>query len=221
MILCLTVHEYAHALAARFLGDTTAEAQGRLTLNPVSHIDPFGTLLFPLVSIFMTTAGGVAGFPYFGWAKPVPYNPLGFRRPFAWLKGRPISMRLGTVVVAAAGPLSNLVFALLCTAGLMIWYRWSPMDFTGPIRMNPGVSLLYATMQINVMLFLFNLIPIPPLDGSRVLANLLPPRFEPFFVTLERYAFFIFMVLLATRAFSFIAIPATVFIRAMDGLVRG
>lgn len=212
MILCLAVHEYAHALAARALGDNTAESQGRLTLNPVSHIDPIGTLVLPLFGVFAATqAGGF--FPFFGWAKPVPYNPLRFRRT--------ISMRWGTVIVAAAGPLSNLVFALVCTGAMAIWYHYAPADFFGKSP-NPGAELLKITMQINVALFFFNLIPIPPLDGSRVLANLLPSRFDPIFEALERYSFILIILLLVIPgAFKIVAYPAMWLIRGLYGIVMG
>jgi Zn-dependent protease len=208
MILSLTVHEYAHALAASAVGDDTARVQGRMTLNPVSHIDLMGTLVLPLFSVFAATQGGMLGFPFFGWAKPVPYNPLRFRRT--------VSMRWGTVLVAAAGPLSNMLFALICTGALAIWAHYKPMDVVGDA--NPGAVLLRITMQINVALFFFNMIPIPPLDGSRVLANLLPYRFSPIFATLERYSFILFIVLLAVPGvFQVIGYPARVLI---GGLYR-
>lgn len=211
MILSLAVHEYAHAVTAQALGDDTARMQGRVTLNPISHIDPIGTLVLPLFSIFAATQGGGATFPFFGWAKPVPYNPLRFRRN--------ISMRWGTVLVAAAGPLSNLVFALVCTAVLAVWYSYSPSDFFG--QKNAGVLLLQITMQINVTLFFFNLVPVPPLDGSRVLSNLLPVRYEPIFSTLERYSFLLFIVLLVSGAFRFVAYPAMWLISNLNGFVTG
>jgi Zn-dependent protease len=211
MILSLTVHEYAHAIVASLIGDDTAKSQGRMTLNPVSHIDPMGTLVLPLFSVFAATQVGPGGFPFFGWAKPVPYNPLRFRRT--------ISMRWGTVLVAAAGPLSNLLFALVCTGALAVWHYYKPTDVLGPG--NPGAELLKITMQINVALFFFNLIPIPPLDGSRVLANLLPYRFSPVFATLERYSFILFIVLLVTRAFEFVSYPAGMLIRGLFRLAIG
>ena len=215
MILSLAVHEYAHAVVARMLGDDTAESQGRMTLNPLSHIDPIGTLILPLASIFASTHG--AGFPFFGWARPVPYNPLRFRRN--------ISMRLGTVLVAAAGPLSNLLFALLCTLGLYIWFRVDPNDFGSMgqfIRAespNPGVNLLWASMRVNVGLFIFNLIPVPPLDGSKVLANLLPRRYDPFFATLERYSFILFLLLIVTPAAQWFMYPAMKLIAGFVGFI--
>jgi Zn-dependent protease len=213
MILSLTVHEYAHAISAKFLGDDTARMQGRVTLNPLSHIDPIGTLVLPLFSVFAATQAGPGAFPFFGWAKPVPYNPLRFRRT--------ISMRWGTVIVALAGPLANVVFAIICTVALAIWFRYSPADFGIGGSMNPGVDLLLKTMQINIALFFFNMIPIPPLDGSRVLANVLPQRFSPVFQQLERYSFILFIALLITGGFNFIAYPATAMIRGLLGFVTG
>jgi Zn-dependent protease len=154
-ILSLTVHEWAHAMSARALGDDTAERMGRLTLNPVSHVDPLGTLLLPLLQILTT------GFVTFAWAKPVPYNPVRFRRS--------ISMSTGSVIVAAAGPLSNLVLALGCAVGLGLSARGTGLD------LDQGLPFfLLASMLINVGLAVFNLLPIPPLDGSKVLHGLLP-----------------------------------------------
>lgn len=153
LVLSLTVHEFAHAWSAWLLGDDTAERQGRLTLNPIAHIDPLGTLLLPLL-----------GIP-FGWAKPVPVNPTRFRRD--------VHMSTGMMITAAAGPLSNLVLALLgaVTYGLLL--RWAPQV----IYANRGVHLLLISLVMtNVVLALFNMLPVPPLDGSRVVEGLLPYR---------------------------------------------
>lgn len=156
MILSLTVHEYAHALAARFLGDKTAEEQGRFTLSPLSHIDPIGTLLLPVMMV-ASTGGG-----WFGWAKPVPYNPLRFDKKWP--------MRTGTVLVAAAGPVSNFVFALLVTIGFGLAFRFN-------LSVDKAFGALGANLiRINLGLGLFNLLPVPPLDGSKVLWGLLPQK---------------------------------------------
>jgi len=155
LVLSLTVHEFAHAWSAWKLGDDTAMRQGRLTLNPLVHIDPIGSLLLPLM-----------GIP-FGWAKPVPVNPAAFRRD--------VSMSRGMMITAAAGPLSNVVLALLCTVTYGLSLRWAP----GFMLANPGVEALLGTMIVmNISLALFNMLPVPPLDGSRVLEGLLPTRLQ-------------------------------------------
>jgi len=153
LILSLSVHEFAHAWAAKRLGDDTAEKLGRLTLNPLSHIDPIGTLILPMLLILRT------GAPYFAWAKPVPYEASRFRRD--------ISMRNGAMLVAFAGPLSNLILLVLCSLLLALSVRW----FTLP---EAFYTLLTAMMRLNAALFIFNLIPIFPLDGHKVLSGLLP-----------------------------------------------
>jgi len=151
LVLSLTVHEWAHAWSAHRLGDDTAKGQGRLTLNPISHIDPIGTLILPLL-----------GIP-FGWAKPVPINPTRFRRG--------VNMKKGMMVTAAAGPISNVLLALVCAVAFGLVARFSPQLLTGSYGI---ASLLAAMIQINVTLAIFNLIPVPPLDGSRVVEGLVP-----------------------------------------------
>lgn len=153
LLLSLTVHEWAHALAAKLLGDDTAERLGRLTLNPLEHIDPIGTLILPLL-----------GVP-FGWAKPVPIQPLRFRRD--------VSLRTGVLLVAAAGPASNLCLALALAGVVGVSSRLFHAS-NGPL-----LELLERVTVINVLLACFNLLPIPPLDGGRVVDSLMPERFRP------------------------------------------
>ena len=156
LILSLTVHEWAHAWSARKLGDDTAEKMGRLTLNPLVHIDLFGTILLPLL-----------GIP-FGWAKPVPVDASRFRRA--------ISMRTGMLLTAVAGPLSNFALAVLATLAIGLLTRLMPSLVV------PGAAareFLVVLVYLNVVLGLFNLIPIPPLDGSRVLDGLMPRPLRP------------------------------------------
>jgi Zn-dependent protease len=141
LIIGLALHEFAHALMAHYLGDTTAKDQGRLTLNPFAHISILTTLILP---IFLA----LAGLPIFAAAKPVPFNPWALR-----------GGRWGAAAVAAAGPLTNLVIALVCSIWLHLVAGNSPLAFT----------VLGSIIQVNIGLFIFNLIPIPPLDGSRVL----------------------------------------------------
>jgi len=154
LILSLTVHEWAHAASAYYLGDDTAQRDGRLTLDPTVHIDPLGTLLLPML-----------GIP-FGWARPVPVNPARFRRD--------VPMRRGMMLTAAAGPFSNLVLAVICTIVYGLWKR-----FGGDGALNGAASgLLHTSIVMNMALALFNMLPFPPLDGSRVVDGLMPPRWE-------------------------------------------
>lgn len=174
ILLSLTVHEYFHGWTANKLGDPTASLQGRLTLNPIAHLDIFGTILMFLVG--------------FGWAKPVPINPRNFKDP-----------KKDTILVAIAGPLSNLATAVV--AGLLLRYM-IPKMVSGEIS-SEGIYPIIAIMLIlalvyGIALAVFNLIPIPPLDGSRVLYGILPDRqayaysrFEPYGV-MFLFALFIF-----------------------------
>ncbi len=156
LLLSLAVHEWAHAWTAAKLGDDTAERAGRLTLNPLAHVDPIGTLLLPLL-----------GIP-FGWAKPVPIEPLRFRRD--------VSLRAGVALTAAAGPLSNLVLAALCTALAYAHASLAP----GTMDASAGLPrLLETAVFLNVVLALGNAFPIPPLDGSRVVDAFVPDRLRP------------------------------------------
>jgi Zn-dependent protease len=155
-VFALTVHEFSHAFAARLLGDRTAEDAGRLTLNPIAHLDLLGTLL-------LVTAG-------FGWGKPVPVNPYNLRSP-----------RFGNALVAAAGPISNLLMVVVFGLGLRFALDTSAL---GPDNLL-SVFLLALT-QINLVLMVFNLIPIPPLDGSRVFFSFLPPSAAPFVESMQR-----------------------------------
>jgi Zn-dependent protease len=164
-LLSLSVHEWAHAWAALKLGDDTALRNGRLTLNPIAHIDPLGTLLLPLL-----------GVP-FGWAKPVPVNPLRFNRS--------VSMRTGMAITAAAGPISNFVLVVLCTVVLGLWLRARPDEAIVP---GAGVFLLLRGITLNLSLGLFNLLPVPPLDGSRIAHRFIAHRFPRFWDALERHS---------------------------------
>ena len=156
MMLSLSVHECAHAWVARRLGDDTAGRQGRLSLSPVTHVDPLGTLLIPALSIIM---GGAFGF--IGWARPVPVEPRRFRSS--------VSMRGGMALVAAAGPLSNLVLALIAL-GLFALCKRADVGLWDAAGRTSGVAALLVTMfHVNVGLMVFNFLPIPPLDGSRLL----------------------------------------------------
>ncbi len=167
LIIALSMHEFAHGFAAYKMGDNTAKYSGRLTLNPLHHLDPIGTICLFLAG--------------FGWAKPVPINPYNFKH-----------RRLGVIVVSLAGPLMNFLVALTSAFGLAIFTEFvTPNEFTQFVY-----SILLYCMYLNIGLMCFNLIPIPPLDGSKVLLEFLPYRFRQTYYTIEKYASLILMVLL-------------------------
>jgi Zn-dependent protease len=202
MILSLSVHEFAHAFTAYKLGDTTAKDAGRLTLNPQAHMDPWGTLLIPAISVLM------GGLGFIGWARPTPFRADRFRRG--------VPRRLGAALVSAAGPLSNLIIALLAAAALALLVHLNvdrdPLHTRAPLPL-----LLAATFQLNVGLAIFNLLPFPPLDGAR----LLPPFMDPIVGPLERYGFGILMVIflfLPGVANVIFTIPLVFVMRLIGGL---
>ena len=179
LLVGLPVHEFSHALAAFRLGDGTAKLFGRLTLNPIAHFDPVGGTLLALTFIGSAAAGSTLGF---GWAKPTPVNPLN-------LEGG----RRGEAIVAAAGPLSNLVLAV--AGAIPMRYMLANPELIDQVPLL--FEVLFYFVQINLLLMVFNLIPIPPLDGSKVLFAFLDRRTEyqirPF---LEQWGFFILIALL-------------------------
>lgn len=176
MVFSLTVHECAHALVAYRLGDDTAARQGRLSLSPITHIDPIGTLLVPTLSLYF---GGIG---FIGWARPVPVTPSRFSRK--------VSMRTGMALVAVAGPLSNLLLAILSLAIYTIGDHTGAFLRDGQGQLTAIGVLLGHMFRLNIALTIFNLLPIPPLDGSR----LLPRSFDGL---LERIAPVSFVLLIA------------------------
>ncbi len=191
LLFSLSVHEASHATAAYLLGDDTAARMGRMTLNPLAHIEPFGTVIFPLLGLIL------GGF-FIGWAKPVPYNPANFSRK--------IRMKAGGALVSLAGPASNVILSflfllLLCLAARsfspMPEIRWNILEaaFRGPetlsgMGMGPGQQALFSLgaslVTLNVLLAAFNILPLGPLDGAGVLRGLLPDRWLP---TYDRYRY--------------------------------
>ncbi|WP_044642435.1 site-2 protease family protein [Risungbinella massiliensis] len=172
LIIALSLHEFAHAYVAYRFGDPTAHQQGRVTLNPLRHLDPIGTLMIFLVG--------------FGWARPVPVNRFYFRKP-----------RLAGVLVSVAGPLTNLVLCFL----FMATYQFSPISN----------SILDQFFQINIFLnvslFVFNLIPLPPLDGYRIVEDLLPNRYRAKLSEYEMYGVFVFLLLAITPLGNYVFTP--------------
>jgi Zn-dependent protease len=169
LILSITIHEFCHALAADYLGDPTPRSNGRLTLNPLAHADPIGTFLLPLF-------GALSGIPVIGWAKPVPIDPFNFRHP-----------KRDEIIVSLAGPASNLLTAIIVS--LLIRFL--------PINSQIIFYIGYLLVLINVSLSIFNLIPIPPLDGSHIFLNLLPEnsrlKWEEAF---SRYGFILLVLII-------------------------
>lgn len=178
LVFAFTIHELCHGLMAYMLGDSTAKRDGRLSLNPIRHIDPLGMLLILLVG--------------FGWAKPVMVNPHNLKNP-----------KIDMALIAIAGPISNFIMAFI---SLLIWH---PLFFSVMNTQSYVTQVLITFASINVMLGVFNLIPIPPLDGSKVLAGLLPDNLYYKFSHLGRYGMIILIIFMITGATSYIVIPIT------------
>lgn len=191
LLFSLSFHESAHALAALKMGDDTAQREGRITLNPIAHIDPLGTVVFPLMQMF-------TGLPFLGWAKPTPYNPANFRRD--------VSLRKGHIVVAAAGPLSNFLLALVFAAGFFLLVRAAGVTDSE----NPLIRIALAGIQMNIVLAVFNLVPIPPLDGSKVASFGLSPRLaDQYDRIMGPYGYLILLGLLVSGVLGWILNPIT------------
>lgn len=181
LLFSVILHEVAHGYAALSLGDPTARDEGRLTLNPIKHMDPWGTVVLPLFLILVRSPFLV------GWAKPVPVNPFLMRDP-----------KRGMMLVGAAGPLANISLILLSALGLRL------LPFTAPPLLFDALKYACA---INIILALFNLVPVPPLDGSKVVAGILPPKLRQPYVSIERYGIFIIIALLYLGLLDRIIVP--------------
>lgn len=194
LIASLSVHEAAHAWAADRLGDPTARLLGRLSLNPVVHVDPIGTLVFPLVSM-------LTGLPLIGWAKPVPVETRRLKHP-----------KRDFALIAAAGPASNVVMAIAGAAVLMLIPDAPPGDIAGGAVTEPLVALLQFFVVINVLLAIFNMLPIPPLDGGNVLLGVLPHAGARLVEQLRPYGILILYALMLTGALNFLLDDVAYFI---------
>ncbi len=193
LLFSLTVHEMAHAWTADRLGDPTARLLGRVSLNPMVHADLIGTILFPLIAM-------VSHAPLIGWAKPVPVNMRYLRHP-----------RRDYVLVAAAGPASNLILAISAALFLVV-LPISPQTLGEANVSVPLAATLSQLMQLNVLLAVFNMVPIPPLDGGNVLAGLLPSSLSIAFNKLRPYGFVLLYALILTDGFRLFVMPPYYFI---------
>ena len=175
LIFSVVIHEVSHGTMANYLGDPTAKYAGRLTLNPLRHLDPIGSIILPIFLILMAkfTGGGII----FGWAKPVPINPYNFR-----------DQKYGSAKVAIAGPVANFAIALFFGLAL----RFFPA-----ISVVPGLHLMFSyIVYINLLLAVFNLLPVPPLDGSHILFTFLPPGSENLKIFLSQFGLFILLFII-------------------------
>lgn len=212
LIVAILLHEISHGVAALYFGDDTAKRAGRLTLNPVPHVDPFGTLILPAM-------GALTGLPVIGWAKPVPVNPSRLRKP-----------RTQMFLVGLAGPVSNLLLAagaVLVARALLgnapieyqfVAHHLPPGRYIYEILDPPlGFEIAYAFALVNVLLAVFNLIPVPPLDGSAIFELVMPDRWRPVWYRFRPYGLLVLFVLVFwTGLISTVISP---FIRALDAVI--
>ncbi|MBI5675502.1 MAG: site-2 protease family protein [Nitrospirae bacterium] len=200
IIAAIIFHEVSHGFVANKLGDPTAKFMGRLTLNPLVHIDPVGTVILP--ALLMLTGG-----PVFGWAKPVPINPANFKDP-----------RRDMAISAAAGPITNVLLALVSL--LILKFLTVPLASLLPQAVIVPLTMMFKqSILINVVLAAFNLLPIPPLDGGRVLVGLLPHKQAVLYSRIEPYGFFIVIILLMTGIAGVFVNPLINLILALLSLV--
>ena len=186
VLIAITFHEYAHGLAAYTLGDNTAKDEGRLSLNPLAHLDPIGTLM-------LVFAG-------FGWGKPVHVDPRNYTRK--------ISMEKGEAIVSLAGPLMNIILAFIFTLIYCAIYKFAGAGFLHSTMGSVLMLMIFYTISINVGLGVFNLIPLPPLDGSKIIMPFLPYKAKEWFVNNEQIFYLVFVVLWITGLAGIIISPA-------------
>jgi Zn-dependent protease len=193
LLFALTLHELAHGFVAFHLGDPTARDAGRLSLNPLKHLDPLGTIAFFFIKI--------------GWAKPVPVNPSYFRNP-----------KKDMLWVALAGPVTNLVLAIasaILTKGIWALASVLPYSAAAEAILVPINSMLIASVWINLVLCIFNFLPIPPLDGSRILTGILPDHLALSYMKIERFGFVLILVLAFSGVLSKVIVPIISFANSL------
>lgn len=190
VLIAITFHEFAHGYAAYKLGDDTAKSQGRLSLNPLHHLDPIGTLMLL-----------VAGF---GWGKPVEVNPRNYTRK--------MSMEKGEAIVSLAGPVMNFILAIIFTLIYCAIYKFTGFEFLTSKIGNIVLLLISSVISINIGLGVFNLIPLPPLDGSKIIMPFLPYKAKEFFINNEQIFYIIFVLIWITGIAGTIITPAINFV---------
>lgn len=192
LLLAISAHEAAHAWMSYKFGDDTARLLGRITLNPVAHTDIVGTLLIPIIGFIVAASGG--RFFLLGWGKPTPVNPLRWRHK-----------DLANVMVSLAGIMANLLIAIIAFTILKLRFRWA--DYLSDGLLEPVFMFLELLLTMNISLAVFNLLPFPPLDGSKVLETFLPESMQPLLAVLEQYGYLILMVLMYLGVFGAIISP--------------
>jgi Zn-dependent protease len=201
LLFSVVVHECAHALVAERAGDPTARMLGRITLNPVPHIDPVGSILVPVLLLLTNSS------IFFAWAKPVPVNPRNFNRP-----------RHDDIMVSIAGPISNILLAVAFTLLLIVVVKVVPLDAS--FWRGPYFRVFHYAIWINLILAFFNMIPIPPLDGSHILENLLPYEAARKYAALRPYGFMVLMLALYFNLLSVFFLPARLVFNGLMSLVQ-
>lgn len=208
LLLAVSAHEAGHAWMSHKFGDDTAYMLGRVTLNPIKHTDPIGTLAIPIIGFIFGAIGGALGaIPLIGWGKPTPVNPRNWR-----------NYKIANVMVSIAGVLANLILLIIgiVAAKIMLTQGVPLEDFFGRGNTNPIAMFVGNLMLLNLSLFVFNLLPFPPLDGSKILSTFLPSSFEPAFEFLERFGFIFLMAFIYFGLFSLIISP---FFRLLLGVL--
>jgi Zn-dependent protease len=200
LLFSLSLHEAAHAWTAERFGDSTGRYLGRVTLNPIAHIDPFGTLIFPAIGFF-------TGAPMFGWAKPVPWNPRNVK-----------DRRTADIWISASGPISNILalIGFIVVFKLFRLYAASGSNLLGSTA-EPLYHMCAIGIQLNVVLAIFNLLPIPPLDGSWILPHFLPRSLAQAYEQLRPYGFLILLICMALGVFQVVLFP---FLGMVNVIVR-
>lgn len=202
-LFAVSAHEAAHAWMSLKFGDDTAQREGRVTLNPIPHIDPIGTLLLPIIGFFISYSPAAAGFPLIAWGKPTPVNPLRWR-----------NKDVANVMVSGAGIMANLLIAIIASVIIKICIQYgvfTVQDIRGTY-LEPIFMILYGSVFLNVGLAIFNLLPFPPLDGSKILQTLMPQSFEPYFEFLEQFGFIILLLLVQMGIIRQIVAPLNNFV---------